>query len=422
MKTNVQKIKDCRVRISVEVGADRVEERYREVLRDFQREATLPGFRQGKAPADLVEKKFAKEAEEETVKSLVPEAYHQSLAKHNVAAVTPPKITDVKYQRGKALSFTAEFESAPDVPVKNYKGIKLKKVGAEVADAEVDKAMASLAESKADMTPVAEDRPVRAGDFIETDIEYFRDGSYQPGKKGVLLYADAKHESDDDFLEKVVGARVNEVREITVGLSAEDREKGLVGRRPFCKVWIRGIREKKLPEVNDDFAKLFGQPDVEALRQAVRRDLARHKAGESQEEMKKELFEKLLGTASFALPEGLVESQKERLVEQARRQYAHLGVSPDRFEKELESVRREAAGKASEQVKLYFILQAIAEKEGIEADEMEIEQRLNALAEESKRPLDEVRQMFEDDLRESMREKKTIDFLLANAKFDEANA
>ncbi|HTL71380.1 MAG TPA: trigger factor [Candidatus Eisenbacteria bacterium] len=420
MKATVKKIKDCRIRLSVEVDAGRFDERYREVLKSFQKEARLPGFREGKAPVDLVEKKYSKEAEEETLKSLIPEVYRQAVESQKLTPVSLPSISDIQCERGKKLAFSAEFDTAPEFSLKNYKGIKLKRVPIDVLADDVEKGVQSLLESRAELVPLVEPRAVRHGDFILTDIEIWKGGQYAPGKKGVLLYAEP-HETDD-FYDKIIGAGIDEVREVSVDMSPEEKEKGLVGRKPYYKIWVRGIQEKKLPALDEAFAKSFGQESVEALREAVRKDLARHKTGESQAKMKNELFGKLLALVSFPVPPALVEKQEERLLEQARREFAQMGMPADRLEAELESVRAESASKAADQVRLYFILQKVAEAEKIDVDEIEVEKRLAALAEESKRPMDEVRRVFEDDLRESMLEKATVDFLLANAKFEEAKS
>jgi len=405
------------MRLTVEIDAAVVETRYREVLDAFRRDARLPGFREGKAPQDLVEKKYSKEAEEETLKSLVPEVYHQAVASEELTPISLPSVTDIRFARGQKLSFTAEFESAPEFSLKNYKGLRLKKVPVDVTPEDVDKGIESLRQSRAELVPVLEPRGVRQGDFLVSDIEIWQEGAYVPGKKGALLYAEPG--GPDDFYEQVLGAQANDVKEITAEPSPEERASGLVGRKPAYRILIRAIQEKRLPALDDELAKAFGQENVEALREAIRKDLARHKTGESQNRMKNELFEKLLGLVSFPLPESLVEKQKERLIQQAAEQARRMGVPPDRLEAQLAAVRQDAAAKAAEQVKLYFLLQKVAELEKIDVDETELEGRLRALAEESKRPVDEVRRVFEEDLRESLLERRTIEFLLANAKFDE---
>lgn len=417
MKASVKKVKDCRVRLTVEVEPAMFEERYKEVLKQFQREAALPGFRAGKAPVDLVEKKYAREAEEETIKAVIPEVYHQAVLKEELSPVSMPSISDIKFERGKKLTFIAEFDTAPEFSLKNYKGIRLKKVASDVEPGEVEKGLQSLLESRAEILPLPELRAARQGDFIISDVETWKDGQYAPARKGVMLQVEPN--PTDDFFDQVVGASVDEVREISVDPTEEDKQRGLVGRKPMYKIWIREIREKKLPLMDDQLAKQFGLENVDALREAVRKDIARHKLGQSQARMKEELFEKLLALTTFNVPEALIERQKERLIEQTRKQMASMGMPPARIESELEGAKQDTDRRAAEQVKLYFILQKVAELEGIDADESEVEGRLQGLAEESKRPLDEVRQVFEEDIRESLKEKGTIDFLLANAKFEE---
>src|SRR3989338_1371545 len=165
MKSNLKKVKDCKVKLFVEVEAKLVEDRFQTVLKDFQKQASLPGFREGKAPFDLIEKKFLKEAEEEVLKSLIPEAYHQSVVTHKLSPVTLPSISDVKLERGKNLTFAAEFERSPDFSLRNYKGLKIKKLSGEVSPEEVEKAVVSLLDSRAELLPILEPRAVQKGDF-----------------------------------------------------------------------------------------------------------------------------------------------------------------------------------------------------------------------------------------------------------------
>lgn len=393
------------MRLSVVVDAKQVESRYQEVLRGIQGQATLAGFRQGKAPLDLVEKKFTKEAQEEVLKSLIPEVYHQAVLKHELSPVSLPSISEAKMERGRELAFEAEFETEPEFSLKNYKNLKIKKVPIEVNSEDLEKGMASLLESKAELVPILEPRAVQKDDYLISDIEIWQNDQYVPGKKGVLLAAQPG--GSDDFFEKIVGAQIGDVREISME------------QKPFFKVWVREIQEKKLPTLEAAFAKQFGKETVEELKSALQKDLSRAKLSESQRLMKDELYGKLLVLANFTVPEGLVAKQRDRLLEQARNEYLRAGMPTERFEKEKAGLEEETLVKAREQVKLYFILKKIADQEKIETDEIELERRLGAIAEESKRSLDEVRRVFEEDLRESMREKQTTDFLLAHAKLEE---
>jgi trigger factor len=422
MKSSVKKLKDCKVKLSVEVEPQLVERHFREALEQFQRAAQIHGFREGKAPLDLVERKFAKEIEEEVLKSLVPEAYHKAIVDQKLSPVSMPSISEIHLERAKKLSFSAEFDEAPQFSLKNYKGIKLRKVPSEVHPEDVEKSLSSLLDSRAELVPLVEARAVQKGDFIAADIEVWRDGpaqggQYVPSKKGALLFVEPNPQ--DDFYDKVLGAQVDEVREISVELTEDEKKQGLVGRKPFYKIWIRGIQQKKLPALDEAFAKSFGKESVEELKEAVHKDLTAYKRSESRDKMKRELFEKLSEMVSFPLPESLIARQKERLIEDTRRAYERVGMTAAQFEAQKDKWDPQADTKAKEQVKVYFILQKVADQENIEADELEVERRLQAIGEESKRPMEEVRRVFEEDVRESLREAQTIEFLLANAKWEE---
>ena len=405
MKSNVKRLKDCKVQMSVEVEAEHAEERYQEVIRGFQRAARLPGFREGKAPVDLIEQRYQAEAREELLKMLIPEAYHQSIQTQKVAPVCLPKISDIRYERKKKLLFSAEFEEAPKIGLKNYKGIALKKESAEVKPDEFDKALQSLLESRATFEPVLEARPIQQGDFITADIELWKDSAYTQGRKGVLLVVEKNGE--DDFFEKVLGANIGEAKEV------------VRAGKPYTRVTVRGLKRKIVPVLDAEFAKGLGQESAESLRDAIRKEMAQHKQTDSMEKMKQELFQKLLKANSFPLPESLVERQKERLLEQARRHFTQRGLGEQDWQAELASLDPEMTEKAKEQVKLYFILQRVAEEEAIELDELELAQKIKSLSDQSGRPVEEVKKVFEDDLRDNLKEKKTVEFLIANAKLED---
>ena len=406
MKVSLKKAKDCKVQMSVEVDPKTVEARYLEVLKDFQRQARLPGFREGKAPADLIEKRFAEEAREEMLKSLIPEMYHQSVQAQKVSPVSLPKISGVQYTRGQKLVFSAEFEEAPDTHIKNYKSIKLKRQTSEVTDGDVEKGLKQLLDSRAEYLPLETERPVAQGDTVLADIDMWEENKYVPGRQDVLLSVEPSDQ--DDFFTKIIGAHAGETRQI------------LKDGKPFSRVNLKEVRIKKSPELNDEFARAFGRDDLAALKEILRKEIAAQKHAESLEKMKTELFSKLVGMSAFSVPESLVEKQIERLVTDTHRHYSRMGMTPAQWEEAKKKVEEEAVGRARDQVKLYFILQRIAELEQVEADEIELEERLKGMAKQAQRPLDEARRVFEDDLRDGLREKKTIDFLIANAKFDES--
>ncbi len=405
MKINLKRAKDCKVQMSVEVDAQTVEIRYLEIMKEFQRAARIPGFREGKAPVELVEKRYKDEARDEVLKSLIPEIYHQSIETEKLSPVSLPKISEVKYERGQKLAFYAEFEESPEISLKNYKGISLKRESSEVSADEIEKGIQSFLESRATFDAVLEIRSIQQSDFIVADVEIWKDGAYRPGRNGVLIAVEQNE--GDDFYQKVVGAKPEDAVEVS-----RDGQ-------PYTRLKIKSIQKKNVPVLDDELAKAVGRQSAAEIREAVQKELGSYKQSDSMEKMKQQLFQKLLKSANFALPESLIERQKERLIEQTQRRFAQMGTAEENWKSELPELEKESLEKAKEQVKLYFILNRIAELEKIELDEAELELKLKSLCEQSGRPLEEVRRVFEEDLRESLREKKTVDFLIANAKFEE---
>lgn len=416
MKSTIKKQKDGKVKLVVEVDSELVETRYKEVMRDFQRQARLPGFREGKAPIEMVEKRYSKEAEEELLKVLIPEAYHRTIREKNISPVSLPSISEIKLERGKKLSFSAEFEESPEVNIKNYKGIRIKRASSEVTDGDLEKAFVELLDAHADLVPLAEPRLVQKDDFVSADVESWQKGVYTVARKDVLLRVDKSGE--DDFFEQIIGTSIGETREISRPSKEGDTDVRS-GRVPYVRILVQGIKEKKLPAADDEFAKRFGKETLEELKKALRKELSSHKHSESLRLMKAEVFQKLLAMVSMTPPIGVVERQRERLEEQIRREGERGGLGEEPIRAEIERRRESLMEEAARQVKIYFILRKISETEDIEADEVELEKRLEGLVRESQRPIEEVRSVFGDDLRESMREQKVVDFLIAHAQFDE---
>ncbi len=415
MKFQLKKIKDCRHSLKVEVDSARIEARFEEVLKEFQKKAKIKGFREGKVPLDIVKTTFAKEADEEVVKSLIGETYYACVRESRITPVGMPDIKDLKLERGKRLSFTAEFEGVPDFSVRNYKGVRVNRRKEAVSDADIEKALASLRESRSELEPVALIRPVMEGDVVRCDVEVHKEGSYAPAQKGVLIAVD-RQRTHADLCDQILGVQIDETRDITAEFSEEEKAQGLVGRKPVYRLTVRGIQTKKLPELDDAFASGFGKANMDELKAEIRRDMETMRREEADERLKNEIYETLLKSNGFEVPESLVVRQKERLLEQS-------GIAPSSNGHDKPpaavAVEAEAMEKAAKQIRLYFILEKIADAERIEPSEAEVEERLRLLAERAKQSVEEVREMYEEDVYQNLRHARTTDFLVKHANVKE---
>lgn len=415
MKYEIKKLKECKRLLKVSLDAGAFDEAFSQVIQGFQKKAKLRGFREGKAPLDMVKSAFGEEAKEEVIQKLVSESYYSCLEQSKVLPVGRPVIKDLKVENSRRLTYTAEFECSPEFKVKSYKGLKVTRASHEVHENEVQKALESLLDGRSEFSPLEVQRPVREGDLIRCDVQPYKDGSYVPGQTDVSFQVERRG-NQEEYVDQLLGAQVGEQREIFTGLSPEEKAQGLVGRRPFCKIHVKEVKEKKQPFLDDSFAKSFGKENLDELRADIRHHLERLRQMESTEKMKHEIYAELLRIHEVALPDVLVEEQKKRLLQQTSAVQAPPGDSgPAESGKASEDREAEASEKARQQVKLYFILDRISEIEGIEPSSEEVDRRIQKLAQETGRSEEEIRKHFEDDIHHSLRHSMTADFLLSNA-------
>lgn len=408
MKSNLKKLKDCRFALAVEVDSKEVDAKYREVFLEISRKARIPGFRAGKAPMDLVEKNFLDTAKEEVVKSLVSRAYADGLQKHQARAVSYPQVKEVRAERGKNLTFVAEFDTEPDLKLKKYSGLKIRRPSDSATDADIHKALDGFRESRAAFAPLKEPRPVMATDCVRLKVAHSgsaEDAAAAPTETEVVVPKDLESQGP---LAALIGAGVGDEREI----------KGGDGKT--YATTVLEIKAKELPAMDEAFAQSFGQPSLEKLREEVSKDLQRYYRHQSREVMKNQVVEKLLAENSFAVPESLVERQKKAILERsladAGANEAALSKMPPEELKKLEATARQ---KAEEQVRLYFILERIAEESKIEVDDSELERRIQEIAAATRRDPEEIRHGLTDDVRHQLRQDKAMDSVLASASLSD---
>ena len=412
MKFQVRKVSPCRHALRIEVEPASLQRRTEEFFARVQKTATLKGYREGRAPMELVRARFKTEAEEEVIRSAVGDALEEGIRQSRMEPIGQPVIRDVQTRNGGTLAFTAEFEVYPQFNLRTYKGIRVRRRPAEVAEAEIEKSIEALRESHAVLEPAAIVRPVIEGDVIRCDIERFKDGRYEPERKDVL-FAVEKDQLPPEWLERLVGAMPGELRDIAGRMSEEERASGLVGGKPDVRLTVREIKTKKLPELDAAFARSFGKPTVEELRAAVKEELSRARAREADEQALEEIYENLLKSHDFELPDSLLERQKKRLAERAAETSPRGPATADG-----PAPAEEIARAAVRQVKLLFILDKIAREENITAGDAELSEGVRRLAAEMNRSEEEVRERIGADIRENLRQIKIRQFLLANASIE----
>jgi trigger factor len=431
MAVTIENTAPCRKKLRVEVDAGRVAGTRAEILQEFRKVASIPGFRPGKAPEPMVEKRYAGQIDEELRKRLIPESYRQALNEQNLKVVGYPQIESVDYQPGRPLVYTAAVDTAPEFPLPEYKGIPVKKKMVVVKDEDISKTLDSLREQQADFVTV-EGRALQTGDFAVVNYTGVADGKpiseLAPDAKGLgdnkdfwLLI------SPDSFLpgfcNQLTGANAGEKRQVLVDFPTDFPQKSLAGKKATFFVDVVALKEKKLPELNDELARKLGAESLEKLKEAVRKSLQGEAEGQQDSEMRRQVVEHLLSKVEFELPESLVQQETRGIIYDLVRENSMRGATKEQLEQKKDEIFGFAAKSAKDRLRTSFILDAIAHAEQIKVEEPEIEQRIAELAQRSRTTPARLKAQLAEkgalgEIEEQILVSKTLDFLVDNAKVE----
>lgn len=421
MAAKIKKIEECTALFDIEVPKASVSKAFDEVYEEIVKIASVPGFRVGKAPIDIVKKHYSKDAKDEVLKRLIPEAYAKALEEHGVRPVGLPEITDVNLTEDSRLLFRARVDSRPSFKIKEYGGIKLTKKKAEVSDDDVEKTLQSLREMNARFVP-APDRPVQMGDYVISDLECFVEDKPAHKKRENLWLFMEKDSTVPGLAEKMVGMQKGSEIDVELKLRDDYPDKALAGKAARYHVKAKDIKLRQLPEPNDEFAKEIGQPTMKDARDTIRKELlSRAKTG-VEADLENQLVNKLTQDYVFAVPSGFVARQLDFMVEDAKRHLMERGFRREDLDKKDQEFKDRFKDDAAKRVRLLFILDEIARAEKIDTGAVDLENAYKAIAAQSGKKPEEIRDHYEKDeelvegLRDRIREEKVIRFLLDKAQ------
>lgn len=421
----------CKREIELEIPADNVQKAADKITRDIARVARIPGFRPGKAPATLVRRRFASDIEGEVVQSLVPEYLRKALDEKKILPVTDPQVDKVEFKEGEPLRFHAVFEVLPEFTLADYKNLEVQIDAVDVNDAQVDKTIEELRERASTFTPV-EGRAIQDGDYAQIKLHGTPHGGGDPVEANNILCHVGAEETLASFSENLRGASVGETKQFEATYPDDYPDESLKGKTYTYKIEVEGIKEKKLPELNDEFAKDAagengGISTLEELRKKIRADLEAAKEQRQTAQAREKVLETLIKRNEFPVPESLVEGQMDVRLERAVRTLAAQGVDPRAVNVDWVAMRRRQRDRAVDDVKAEIILDRIATGEKIETTDEELEKEIAHLAEHSGESATALRARLTkqgalDRMRSKLRSDKTIDFLYRSARVEAKSA
>lgn len=422
MNTKIINSKGCKRCLEVKVPASEVEKKFTEVYGEIKKVAEIPGFRPGKAPQDIIEQKFREKAEGEVLKELISSSYEDALDNLKIAPIEFPQITDVKLERGKPLSYKAEVDIRPEVKLKKYKGLKVRKDKPGVGDADAEKALSNLQEVHAKFI-AADTRSVASGDYVVCDVRCVA-GEKEIFKKEAMWLSVSEDMATKEIYKGLLGMKKDEEKKIPAKLPKDYPDKELAGKDVTYEVKVRNVKEKKLPQLDDAFAKDIGKSDMRELKEAVKKDLLKRQEIAVNEDMRRQVIEELLKNSSFEMPESIVKRQLANLVNDAKERMLSQGVKKEDIESNIPKIEERLKPQAARDIKVLFLLNEVARLENIKVGPSEVDKTMEIMAAQFKKDKKKLLQEYEEknllqNIIGQIREEKTMEFLLKEAEIAE---
>jgi trigger factor len=427
----VENLAPCKKLLRVELDAKVVDETFEAIGKDFQKQASLPGFRPGKAPRAMVEKKYEAEIKDEAKRKLIGDNYRKAIEEKKLRVIAAPDIEEIQFGRGQNLQFAATVETAPEFELPDYKGLVAKREIKSVADADVARAMDLLRGQHAKFETVA--RELKTGDVAVVNYSGMSDGrpltDFAPTAKGLTEQKNFWIEATPNsfipgFAEQLVGAKAGDKRTVTINFPADFVTKELVGKTGVYEVELVEVKEKVLPPVDEEFAKKYGAENLEKLTAGVRLDLENELKHSQQKSVRGQIVQALLQRVNFDLPESAVANETRNVVYDIVRQNSQRGVGRELIEKQKDEIYSMAAGSAKDRVKLAFLVQRIAEQEKVAVTQEEAMQRAQMMATMYQIPLEKFVQDLQkrngvNEIFDNLLHEKVLDLLEKNAAIEE---
>jgi trigger factor len=431
VNVSVEILAPCKKLMRVEIDAAKVDETFAEITRNFQREARLPGFRPGKAPKDMVAKRYETEIQDEAKRKLISESYRQAVAEQKLNVVGQPDIEEIEFAPGQKCQFAATLEIAPEFELPEYKGLPARRETGSVTPEDIEKALHLLGERQTQFQTVT--RELKEGDVAVVNYTGSCDGKPitetaptargLAEKKAFWINVD-KTSFIPGFGEQLIGMKAGDKRTVTVDFPADFVTPQLAGKKGVYEVELTEAKEKVAPEFNDAFAKSYGADNMEKLREGVRADLQNEWNLKQSRSIRNQVVQNLLGKIQCDFPESLLDQETREIVYSIVNENQQRGVPKEALDAQKDQIYATANGTARERNKATFAFQRVAEKEGVRVEQVDIARRLQDMAAQYKMPVDKLVKELEKSgglgsVYSQLLNEKVVDLLVQYAKLED---
>ncbi len=432
VNVTVESLGPCKKLLRLEIEPEKVESVFGEITAEFQHEARLPGFRAGKAPKDMVAKRFEKEIEEEAKKKLLSESFRKAIDDHKFTIVGRPDVEEVQFARGQSMQFAVTTEIAPEFELPEYKGLPALRDTKQVTPEDVEKALGLLADQRTQYQTLA--RELKTGDIAVINYTGACEGKpiteIAPTARGLTEKKNFWVSVDatsfiPGFGSQLEGMKAGDKRAITVDFPADFVVPQLAGKKGVYEVELVEVKEKVTPAIDEAFAKAYGAENLEKLRTGVRADLQNELNSKQSRAIRNQVAQSLMDRVQMALPESLVEQETRSIVYNIVHDHTQRGMPKEEIDAQKDQIYATANAAAHGRVKALFIFQRVAEKEGVRVEQMEVLHRLQELAAQYKMPVDKLYKDMQksgriEDIVNQILTEKVVDLLVQFARIEDA--
>ena len=402
------------VKLVIESTAEEFEAGLNTAYNKNKSKISLPGFRKGKAPRKMIEKMYGAEVfYEDAANSIIPDAYAKAADECGLELVSQPKINVTQLEAGKPFIFEAVVAIKPEVELGQYKGVEVSKNDVEATDADVEEELKRVQDQNS-RTVAVSDRAVKDGDNTVIDFEGFVDGVAFDGGKGTdYPLTIGSHSFIDNFEEQIIGMNIGDEKEINVTFPEEYHAEELKGKPAVFKVKVKEIKEKQLPELNDEFAQDVSDFDTLAeYRDDLKKKIETRKANEAKAKKEDEAIAKIIETSKMDIPEAMVDTQANRMVEDFAQRLQQQGLSVEQYFQytgmTADKIMEEMKPEAVKRIQSRLVLEAIVKAENIETSDDEFEAELKKMADAYKMELDQIKEFMGDYEKKQIKEDLAI--------------
>lgn len=426
MKSSVEKLEGLSRKLNVEIPAEKVQQAFERVYKAVQKKANIKGFRQGKAPINTIKQIYGEQVKSDVVNDLINEAYQSALEEHKLDPVAYPKIAFPNINEGQAFSFSAEIEVRPEVQVEKYENLPVLKEKLEIPEDQIDKILENIRSNQAETTTVFEDRALRQGDVAVVDFKGFVNGQPLPnGEAEGHQLEIGSNQFIAGFEEGLVGMKIGDTRDLNLKFPEGYHEQSLSGAPVKFETKLTGIKQKSLPELNDELAKKVGPFEtLNQLKEHIRKDIEETENKRIQEDMRNRIVKALVEKNPVDAPRSLVAQQKEALIEDFKGRIKQQGMQEGEFEEYKQKWDKDFENSAAFMVKSTFLMDALADKLNLRAKPDEIDAKINEYGQQTGIEMARLNEFYSKPERRSrlsfqVTEEKVVNYLISKAKVDE---